>query len=192
MKQTTRTFVAVPINHAIRGKAGELIGLLRAVPADVKWVEPKNMHLTLKFLGEVPLNEVPRVCDCVSRGAAEVEPFELEMVGGGAFPNLRRPRTVWLGVGRGEDAMRSLARAVERRLTKLGFRRENRRFSAHLTLGRVRRSGPELAELGHAIGETSGFAAGMLSVDEVRVYSSQLSSDGPTYQVLGRSKIGGS
>jgi 2'-5' RNA ligase len=191
MKQSVRTFVAVSISDAVRDRAAELIERLQAAPADVKWVEPANMHLTLKFLGEVPLNEIPRVCERVALGAAEIEPFELQLRGAGAFPNLRRPRTIWLGAGEGEQPMRRLARAVEARLTKLGFRKENRRFSAHLTLGRVRRSGPGLEELGRAVAEAADFSGGTMAVDEVRVYSSRLASAGPTYEILGRAKLGG-
>ena len=101
MKQTVRTFVAVEINDTNRACAEELIAKLQGAAADVKWVEAGNLHLTLKFLGDVPAREIARVCEVVQRGAGKVEAFELHLRGAGAFPNDRRPRTLWLGSGDG-------------------------------------------------------------------------------------------
>ncbi len=191
MKNTVRTFVAVEITSAVRDRAGQLIGQLRGAPAEVKWVETHNLHLTLKFLGDVPSREIARVCDAVQRGVAEVAPFELELRGAGAFPNANRPRTLWLGAGGGEQEMIALHGAVEKPLKKLGFRSEHRRFHPHLTIGRVRRSGPGVAELGQLLLQRAEFDAGRFRVDRVTVFSSQLDRSGPTYEALSRAKFGG-
>ena len=103
MKKTFRTFVAVEITAPIRARAKELIASLDGTSAEVKWVETHNLHLTLKFLGEVHEREIFEVCQAVQRGAAKVEPFELEVCGAGAFPNAARPRTVWLGAGKARN-----------------------------------------------------------------------------------------
>ncbi len=190
MKQTLRTFVAVEITAEIRDRAAELIRQLQSVPADVKWVEPENLHLTLKFLGEVPLHETPRICEAVQRGAAKVDPFELEVRGAGAFPGAARPRTLWLGAGAGGEEMIVLHKHVEKALGKLGYRTERRRFHSHLTLGRVRRGGPGVAELGELIQQQADFLAGRLKVQQLVVFSSQLDRSGPTYEALGRAKLG--
>jgi len=190
MNQTVRTFVAVEINTAVRQRAGELIDAFRAAPADVKWVDAPNMHLTLKFLGDVSVSETVAVCRAVQRGAAEVEPFELEVRGAGAFPSAQRPRTVWLGVGEGEPAMAVLHRQIEDALKKLGYRPEHRRFHSHLTLGRIRRGGPGVAQLGELIEQHADFLAGRVQVSQVVVFSSQLDRAGPMYEVLGRAKCG--
>jgi 2'-5' RNA ligase len=192
MKHTVRTFVAVEIDAATRQRAGQLIEELSAVPLDVKWVEAHNLHLTLKFLGEVATQEVPRVCEAVRLGAAEVEPFDLEVRGAGAFPNTRRPRTIWLGVGAGGQEMAALHARIEQPLRKLGFRPEHRRFESHLTIGRVRRGGPGLAELGQLLEQRADFLAGRITVSQVVVFSSQLGREGPTYEALSRAKLGGS
>ncbi len=192
MKSTVRTFVAVEISAAIREKAGQLIDKLRASPADVKWVDTNNMHLTLKFLGDVPAREIVDVCRAVEQGAAEVGPFELEIRGAGAFPNVRRPRTLWLGVATGEAEMVTLHDRIEKPLKKLGYRPEHRRFHPHLTIGRVRRGGGSaVADLGELIAGQAEFHAGQLRVREVVVFSSQLDRTGPTYEALGRAKLGG-
>lgn len=190
MKPTIRTFVAVEINSAIRSRATELIDQLRASPADVKWVEPHNLHVTLKFLGDVPGQEIPRVCEAVEQGAGEVVPFELELRGAGAFPSAGRPRTLWLGAGDGEEKMVDLHQHVEAALRKLGFRKEHRRFHAHLTLGRVRRGGLGVAELGQLVGQNADFLAGRVTVSGVVVFSSQLDRTGPAYEALSRAKLG--
>jgi 2'-5' RNA ligase len=188
MKQTVRTFVAVETAAAVRDRAGELIKTLSAARADVKWVKPGNMHITLKFLGDVALKETARICEAVQKAAAETAPFKLEICGAGAFPNANRPRTVWLGA-QDDEAMRGLHKQIESRLQKLGFRKDGRRFQTHLTLGRVRRGGPEMAELGRLIRENAAFAAGEMTVSEVIVFASHLAPTGPTYEPLGRAKL---
>lgn len=190
MKQTIRTFVAVEITAAVRDRAEDLIGRLGGAPADVKWVEPHNLHLTLKFLGDVPSGEIAQVCRAVERGAATVGPFELEVRGAGAFPNAGRPRTLWLGVGAGQAETIELHEQVDRALAKLGYRKEHRRHHPHLTVGRVRRGGPGVKQLGQLVVQNADFTAGRVNVREVVVFSSQLDHSGPTYDALCRAKLG--
>jgi 2'-5' RNA ligase len=190
MKSTVRTFIAVEVDEAVRARAAELIEVLRVAPADVKWVDTHNLHLTLKFLDEVPLAEIPAVCAAVEAAAAKVEPFDIEIHGAGAFPNAGRPRTVWLGAGKGVEAMATLHKHLEDALAKLGFRKEHRRFQAHLTIGRVRGGGPAIKPLGDLLWQYADFDAGQLAVDEVVVFSSQLERTGPIYEALGRAPLG--
>ena len=185
MKKTLRTFIAVEITPAIRSRAGELIAALAGTSADVKWVEPNNLHLTLKFLGDVPQQEIARVCQAMARGAAEVEPFELDVRGAGAFPNAARPHTVWLGAGGGSEPMVVLHDHVEAALAKLGYREEHRRFQTHLTIGRVRGLGPGIAELGSLLQQHADFAAGRMTVGKITLFASTLTPNGPIYEVLG-------
>jgi 2'-5' RNA ligase len=191
MKQTVRTFVAIEINSAIRERMVELIDELRTAPADVKWVDGKNLHLTLKFLGNVPLQDIPQICRAVEKAAAAVAPYQLQVQGAGAFPTVRRPRTVWVGAGAGGPETVALHGQIEAALGKLGFRKEHRRFQPHLTIGRVRRSGPGVAELGQQLGQYADFDAGRMPVAEVAVISSQLQPTGPIYEALGRARLGG-
>ena len=189
MKQKIRTFVAVDVDASVRALAAELIGELSAVGADVKWVEPDHLHLTLKFLGDVDAREIHQVCRAVGEAAGQTKPFEFEVRGAGAFPNVKRPRTIWLGAGPGEAQMGRLAERIESALETIGYRREARRFKAHLTIGRVRRGGPAVAELGSRLGDYADFEVGRTTVDEVIVYSSELTSSGPRYEVLGRARL---
>jgi 2'-5' RNA ligase len=191
MKNMIRTFVAVEIDSAIRQRAEKLIEKLRAAPADVKWVAAHNLHLTVKFVGDVPSREIVRVCEAVELGAAEVEPFDVEVRGAGAFPNAHRPRTLWLGVGKGEAKMVALHDRVEDALSELGHRKEHRRFHSHLTLGRVRRGGPAVTQLGELVERHADFDVGKITVAEAVVFSSQLGPKGPTYEALSRVRLGG-
>ena len=191
VKQTVRTFVAVPTSPTVRQWAAELTRELSTAGADVKWVEMHNLHLTLKFLGDVKLKETAGVCEAVEAAAAEVAPFDFQVRGAGAFPNAGRPGTVWLGTGEGEEEMAALFHAIESALAKLGFRKEHRRFQPHLTIGRVRRGGPGVGELGQLIRQHADFEAGRMTVSEVIVFSSHLDRSGPTYETLGRATLGG-
>ena len=191
MKHLIRTFIAVEIDAAIRRAAARLIEQLRPAGADVKWVEPENLHLTLKFLGDLGADGVARVCQAVQKAAAGVPPFEIEIRGAGAFPNVHRPQTIWLGAGEGDDQMAQLAEQVESALEPFGFRRETRRFRTHLTIGRVRRDGGRTAGLGPALDEVAGYEAGRMPVEEVVVFSSELTRSGPIYKAMGRAPLGG-
>ena len=184
MAEILRTFVAVEIPLEVREKARRVIAALSVTPAKVKWVEPRNMHWTLKFLGEVEIVDTPAICEAVRLAAEPLASFDVEVAGVGAFPDARRPRTIWLGVERGSEQMIELHDAIEFELSKLGYRPENRRFRPHITIGRVRQSPHGIAELGELIESHQNFEAGVSLVDEVVVFSSQLHRDGPTYDPL--------
>lgn len=189
MSDTVRTFVAVETNEVVRRQARELIEALRAAGADVKWVEPQNMHLTIKFLDEVPLREIPRVSEAVQQAVADAAPFEMEIRGAGAFPHPGRPQTLWLGAGSGAERLVALHAEMEKRLAKLGFRKESRPFAPHLTIGRVRQRGPAVVELGRLLKQHAEFEAGRFRVAEFVVFSSELGPKGPTYAALSRARF---
>ena len=112
----TRTFIAVAASPEIRQGALRLIETLRPAAGDVKWVEAENLHWTLQFLGNIDERNIPEVCEAVAKAAEEMEAFEVETRGAGAFPSADRPRTLWIGAGQGERSMSVLHAAVERRL----------------------------------------------------------------------------
>jgi len=189
MKTTIRTFIAVEIDSAVRRRAQDVIEALRTAQADVKWVDPQNLHLTLKFLGDVPAESISDVSQAVAEAAAGQPPFELEILGVGAFPNAHRPRTVWLGSGDSEAGLAALHEEIDSALDELGYPREHRAFQAHLTIGRVR-SGRATAELARLLEQHAGFDAGRTAISEVVVFSSQLTPKGPIYEALSRAKLG--
>lgn len=185
-----RTFIAVSTSPEIRSAARRLTELLHPAAGDVKWVAPENLHWTMQFLGDVEELEIPAVCSAVSAAAAEVESFDLNARGAGAFPAPDRPRTLWLGAGAGSQAMVALHTAIQKRLNRLGYRGEQRRFVPHITLGRAGRS-EHPRSLVRELAGLAEFDGGLMLVDEVAVYSSELLSEGPVYDVLARAPLAG-
>jgi 2'-5' RNA ligase len=189
---TLRTFIAVEISPEVRSQALRLIERLRAAPAKVTWTKAVNLHYTLKFLGDVRAEQTAAICKAVGEAVAPFSPFETVAAGAGAFPTAGRPRTLWLGMQDGAEAMEMLFKAIERTLEPLGFPLEHRRFTPHLTLGRVRESSPQgLAELTELVKKHADFDAGVMSVGEVVVFASTLGREGPSYQALSRAEFDG-
>ena len=184
MKNQIRAFVAVSLSAAVRGSVDTLIRTLRQEIDGVQWVDTQNLHLTLKFLGDVPMNELHRIIAAVQRGAEAVETFDLEFCGCGVFPNPEQPRTLWIGCDRGSDKLTVCAMTIENELFKLGFPKENRRFSPHLTIGRTKRNGRLTDGVSRFLTEYAQQSFGSSGVDEVIVYSSELTRGGPIYDEL--------
>lgn len=192
MQRTVRTFVAVEISPEVRSRAQKLITELQKVDAKIRWVDPAQLHLTLKFLGEIDLLDVPSVCAAVESVASAFPPFSVRVNSAGAFPHLASPRTVWLGIEDETDELAALHDEIEAALSVLGFRAENRRFRPHLTIGRVRGEGPGVRELARLISENREYPAGVIDVDEVVVFSSEQQRGGPVYEPLGTAMLRGS
>jgi RNA 2',3'-cyclic 3'-phosphodiesterase len=183
-----RTFIAVAASPEIHRGAERLIARLGPVAGDVKWATLDNLHWTLQFLGDVDEREIPAVCEAVASAVVDVDAFELEARGAGAFPSADRPRTLWLGAGQGTEAVIALQRAIEQPLKKLGFRGEDRRFVPHLTLGRAGRQGrpPSLTT---ELAALADFDAGSMLVDEVTIFASTLTREGSEYRVLAHAPL---
>jgi 2'-5' RNA ligase len=188
---TIRTFVAVEIPEEIRHRAAALVEQLKGAQAKVNWTELTTVHWTTNFLGDVSDTEIPVICEQVAAAAKPFTPFELEVRGVGAFPDVGRPRTIWLGAGEGKEPMIYLQTALERHLATLGFRPEARRFQPHLTLGRVRSGSSGLYQLADLIRKHADFDAGVMGVDEVVVFSSRLERTGAVHGRLGGAPLEG-
>ena len=189
MAKPIRTFIAIELSDEIRNSAVELQRALAKDNGSVKWVEPENIHLTMQFLGNVPDQEMADVCRVAQRAAAAAVPFEMTVEEAGAFPSTLRPRTVWLAVSVGSEAVIALHKSLEDQLVPLGYRREKRRFHPHVTLGRVR-GRPD--QLGASLVAKNDWSAGSMVVDEIVVLASELRSKGPHYNVMGRARLSGS
>jgi RNA 2',3'-cyclic 3'-phosphodiesterase len=185
----TRTFIAIEALDEVHASALTAIERLRSATDNVKWVEPDNLHWTLQFLGDLTDVEMAEVCLRTVRAAAKHEGFTLEANGVGAFPSIQRPRTLWLGAGEGAERMINLHESIEQSLESLGFRRENRKFVPHLTIGRVNRGSDRGNVLGERLAKLADFDGGAMGVDAVTVYASELGRDGPAYHVLARARL---
>ena len=185
-----RTFIGIDPGKPIRDRLVALQETLGRTATDVKWVEPENLHVTLLFLGEVDMLEVPAVCQAVAESVAKQPAFTMSVEKVGCFPNARRPRILWAGVGEGIQEVVAVHDAVEVPLLELGcYRREERRYSPHITLGRVRNDG-RCDKLAGVLARQAGWTGGTVQVNEIHVMSSELSSQGPLYTVLSRARLG--
>jgi RNA 2',3'-cyclic 3'-phosphodiesterase len=206
-----RTFIAVDLGKSQKERCVSLQENMARLGADVKWVGQDNLHVTLLFLGEVDDRDVAKVCRAVGDCCAAFAPFGLILETVGGFPNPRRPRTIYVGVGEGAEELHALHDALEPPLLELGcYRREARPFTPHITLGRVKsqgerrgadadevHSGTEAASVdgggpvAAALRKYAAWQTGSAVVPVVLVLSSELTSREPVYTVLSRAKLQG-
>jgi len=191
MRRRVRTFVAIELPAEVRHRACQLIdSLRRSSETDVRWVTPDQLHWTLKFLGDVDLLEIPEICRRLTKAVAPLAPFDVGARGAGAFPDALHPRTVWIGVREGLEPMIALHATVENVLADLGFRQEQRRFRPHITLGRIRNGAAGgQQEFSQRLKEFADFDAGISTVFEVALFSSQSGPNGPIYEPLGHAEL---
>jgi RNA 2',3'-cyclic 3'-phosphodiesterase len=186
MSDTIRCFLALKIRAepALRRVLKELAEMGRAL----KTVEPENLHVTLKFFAAAEPNLVPEIHAVATRAAAQQTRAQLTLAGLGVFPHAQRPNVVWAGLaGPGAQTLSALALDLETALEPLGFPREDRPFTPHLTLARVKAKPPEaLREL---LARHAKTVFGTTAVDELELIRSELGPDGPRYTVLERSSL---
>jgi len=182
-----RLFFALELDEPTRRALGKALERLGSAAPRVRWVRPENLHVTVKFLGEVPETDLAEVCAAADRAAAKAAPFSLAVAGLGAFPAPDRPRVVWAGCSEGTEPARALADQVEAQTVPLGFAAERRAYTPHVTLGRVRRPrdrGGLPAALGRAPAEY-----GCVAVEALTVFESELSRGGPVYTALHHARL---
>ena len=174
-----RTFICIELPDSIKQKMELLQNQLRGVDAQVSWVKPSNVHLTLKFLGGVPSLKIDAVSQASKRASRDTAAFELEVAGAGCFPSPRSPRVLWVGLADVPEPLVNMYKNLEDELTSLGFQREKRRFAPHLTIGRLRspRNGAELAQKLIA----AGFESEKFVAHQIIVMRSQLKPTGSIY-----------
>lgn len=181
-----RLFVALEIPSELRKQFASLIEELRKTAGESrrggpKWVRAQNLHLTLKFIGEVPSDRVARICTAL-RSAVSSEPFTPEFRGLGFFPNERKPRVLWVGIA-GSRKLEMLAAGIDRALEPIGIPHEQRAFQAHLTLARFEPPGLD-AGLRAAIGRNAARSFGLLHAQEFHLIESKLKPAGAEYTTV--------
>ena len=182
-----RLFIAVELPDDVQRLLGSGVHELAATRADVKWSRPGSMHLTLKFLGDTEEGEVPALEQALDAAAAASRPCMATLGSLGAFPDLRYPRVLWIGLDEPSGELVALQKRIEE-ATRYLVEPDPRGFESHLTLGRVRsnRHGRELAELMQGYRLESKLA---IPVREIVLIRSVLDRSGPTYTPLHRSRI---
>ena len=182
-----RSFVAIELpEEAKKGLARLRKQLERDEHRFVKWVDPGGIHLTLKFLGNIPSKQVTEITEAMGKAVQGISPFRLEISGLGAFPSLKQARVLWVGIGGELDQLSTLQQNIDSVLAALGFAREERPFVPHLTLARVR-EGASLAErrsFGELVGSAAFEGKYPIEVEAVRLMRSQLTPAGALYTCL--------
>lgn len=185
-----RSFVALDIPAGAQEALSRLTRELRQTGAAVSWVRADRIHLTLKFLGNVPPHQIQAIESALEPVAASTAPFRLQPAGCGAFPTIKQMRVVWVGLRGDDHALISLQRSVEDALAPLGFEPEGRAFRAHLTLGRVK-GRQHLRALQDALLVHQGFESEVFDVNELVLYKSDLLPEGARYTILFRASFAG-
>ena len=179
-----RTFIAIELSDKIKDILAQVQAHLKYSGADVKWVDKDNIHLTLKFLGEIDEKMCEKVKSILDDIAKTVEPFEISLKDVGAFPNIDFPRVVWVGLDKGTKESIELADKINAELsTKIGFDKESRPFAAHLTVGRVR-SGKNKAALREKVASCQFPVTSSEHISSVILFQSKLTPTGPIYTKL--------
>jgi 2'-5' RNA ligase len=191
--ETVRAFIAIELPDSVKAVlSGLQERLRRGGPAPVKWVEPDGMHLTVKFLGNVAAPAIPDIERVIADSAQNIHPFRLSLGQPGAFPNLRAPRVVWVGIEGDTATLASLQESLERGILPLGFEKEKRAFSAHLTLGRVRdkASAAETRRLGDMLASPAPLDPVAFDVNSVSLMRSTLTRERAIYDRLYEAALG--
>lgn len=189
-----RTFIAVLLSDGLKRTIASIQDEFKKQAPDLKWVEIGNLHVTLKFLGDVEEQSLDTIHNAMGHAASGFAPFELTVAGAGAFPNARRPRVVWVGIPGGAEALSSLAGKMESALEAAGFPKEDKKFRSHITIGRVR-DHARAPDLSQPIAGAGLEPLGVETVDRVVLMRSELRPGGPIYTPLREvelSKSGGS
>lgn len=189
-----RAFIAIQLPDQVKCDLSQLLERIRpGQERAVKWVNPDSIHLTLKFLGNIPAEKAVDIARAIAEAAGEARPVTLELRGLGAFPNLISPRVVWVGVGGDVQPIVDLQKRIDQALVHLGFPTERREFSLHLTMGRLRdkAANQERRSLGERIKSVQVKSSPSFLVAEVCLMRSTLTQAGAIYDILTNFRLTG-
>jgi len=186
-----RSFIAIELPKELRLELGRLQAKLKVDRPRVKWADPNGIHLTLKFLGDIPIASIEPITRALTESAGKVPPFQLTVQQLGAFPSLKSVQVVWVGLGGELDKVDELYQLIEANLSHLGFAAEQRPFTPHLTLARLANeaSPGERQRFGELIAGTSFECVEVIRVDCVNLMKSQLTSQGAIYSKISSAEL---
>ncbi|MBN1405080.1 MAG: RNA 2',3'-cyclic phosphodiesterase [Candidatus Omnitrophica bacterium] len=181
---TTRAFIAIALNEQLHKELACLQAKLKSSEADVKWVEPRNIHLTLKFLGNITDEQIGQVKNAIEKTASKFSVYSIHLAQIGAFPKIEYPRVIWVGMDEGRKETTEIYKALKQELSEIGFPEEERTFSPHLTLGRVR-SLKNKQQLAKIMEQEKNFnSTGRVLVTEIILFKSTLKRTGSVYDPI--------
>lgn len=168
-----RSFFGIPIPEDVRKEIYKIITELKRDLKNVKWVEEENLHITLKFLGNIEEKKIEEIREEVKKFLKDIKPFEVQLQDFGVFPSKTRARVLWIGMGSGKENVAQLNQRIEESMERIGFKREKREFSPHLTIGRIRNPSPLSLNI--------SYQSRCFKVNKFILYKSELSEKGPKY-----------
>jgi 2'-5' RNA ligase len=189
MSKTIRTFIAIEIPGNIISKIRELQEGIKGYGFKIRWVRAENIHLTLKFLGDVESVRIDEIAEAISKTVEGYTPISLKAKGVGVFPSLKRPRVLWVGLTGQMEALVGLQNALDEHLELLGFHKEKRPFKGHLTMGRMKDK-IDAKKFGDALMTFRSFESETFGADQITLYKSELKSAGAVYTKLASASLG--
>ena len=181
-----RGFISVEI--PVFPKILDFISEIKNSGTNVKLVEPENIHITLKFLGDTKEDLIEKIQEIINKSTEQINPFELKVKSTGVFPNQNYIKVVWLGLENIEN-LEAISQKIDQETSKLGFEKEKRKFSAHVTVGRVR-SAKNKDKLLQIINKYQDVEFGTILVESIELKKSELTSQGPIYTTLKKINLG--
>jgi len=170
-----RTFIAIELPQDIKDSLSALQDKLKTAPAEVRWVKHENIHLTLKFLGEIDAKQLDKIKLILQEVARDHHEFKTRVSTLGVFPNLNYPRVIWVGLDKNDEPVQKIVQDLEEKIAKLGIAKEKRTFTSHITIGRVK--------LGKFIAPENQ-ASREFTVHKITLFKSTLTPGGPVYEIL--------
>ncbi|HUT53574.1 MAG TPA: RNA 2',3'-cyclic phosphodiesterase [bacterium] len=184
-----RAFIAAGISDEVRGRMGQLLGKLRRTESGVKWSRLNSIHLTLRFLGNIFASQVDVAAEAMAEAVMGMGPVTVEVAGWGTFPEGKRPRVIWLGIQKGAPGLQEIFEGLEKALIARGLGPADKKFSPHLTLGRVK-TGERLNQALRVMESEARASFGQYEVDRIFLIQSRLNPAGAEYTVLREARLG--
>lgn len=178
-----RAFIAVELNEDVRNTIRTVETDFAGLGCDIKWVKPENAHLTLKFLGDVKIKKIESISQTLKEVSANMSPIRTGLSGLGVFPGTKQPRVLWVGLEDPDKKIVRLAESVDSALGNIGFAKEKRAFTPHITLGRLR-SGKNVSSLMGRLQSYTLPPGIKQTIAHITVFKSTLTSQGPIYEAL--------
>ena len=183
-----RAFIAIDLPEDVTALIRKVQHQLKSHELDFKWVKPQNIHLTLRFLDEIPTEAVASVSKVMADAVEDIRPFSLTPKGVGAFPGFNRPRVLWMGIDGDLDVLNRLYQRLDAQLEPMGFEKEKRPYKGHLTLGRARGK-VDPVKLVEIAGQYKAYSARAFCVKEVSLFKSEIKPTGAVYEKLYSAKL---
>ncbi|MBU0477383.1 RNA 2',3'-cyclic phosphodiesterase [bacterium] len=180
---TVRSFIAINIPAKIRNKLEKIQDDLKKSNAALQLVKPENIHITLKFLGNVPVESINDIQDAINESISRFKIFSVSFEKTGAFPNPQYPRVIWVGIEKGREELSLINTKIENSLSRFSLHQENRKFQPHLTIARVR-SGKNRERIVNALEELKNIRVGEMLAEEICLMESMLKPQGAQYKTL--------